>query len=225
MGIGQRLLASARDLVGGLVLVVSLVASSTSIEAQLLPTTEASRERPGVPAGPPLIPGVRLDLQEEYYEVREETLNDVARQLNGMRLQGPEAPPSQGLTTYHIRPSWNALARGGRCHVRNAEVFVDILITLPRWPGVFDRPVREREAWASIDRAIREHEYQHRDLIVEAAGALLEQIRDMDAQGCTVLRRSVSSAVSVAGERLDRANEALDAGAPRRLSIGVGDRR
>lgn len=187
--------------------------------SQLVPTTERSRARGSLPAGPPTIPGIHVDTREEYYDLPDSTLTGVVRQLNAMHLQGPDAPPSQGLTTYQIRPEWSALARGGRCHVRGVEVFVTITITLPRWPRVFDRPVGERERWASIDHAIREHEYLHRDLVVEAAGEILDEIRGLDAQGCGVLRRVVGSKLSIADERLTAAHNRLDETTPRRLSI------
>ncbi|MEM7417104.1 MAG: DUF922 domain-containing protein [Gemmatimonadota bacterium] len=205
---------------------MTLGASAPEAAGQLVPTTERSRARSGVPAGPPSLPGIHVDTREEYYDLPDSTLTGVVRRLNGMHLQGPEGPPSQGLTTYQIRPEWSALAQGGRCHVRAVEVFATITITLPRWPRVFDRPVGERERWASIDRAIREHEYLHRDLVVEAAGEILEEIRGLDAQGCAVLRRVVGSTLSIADERLDEAHIELDATTPRRLSIrGPGGRR
>lgn len=190
------------------------------VEAQLVPATEVSRERPGTPMGPPLVPGVRLELREEYYDVEVPTLTDVVARLNQTRLQGPNAPPSQGLTRYNIRPEWSALARGGRCVVRNVELTVEVVITLPRWPGVFDRPVAEREGWAQIDHAIRAHEYMHQELVLAAAEELLSDLRGLDARGCSVLQRTVSGTVAVAGERLDRAHQALDEETPPRLSIG-----
>ncbi len=190
------------------------------VEGQVVPTTEVTRARPGTPMGPPLVAGIHVDLREEYYDVDVETLSEVARRLNGMRLQGPGAPPSQGLTTYHIRPEWSARAQGGRCVVRHAQIHVDVVITLPRWPRVFDRPVQEREGWATIDRAIREHEYAHQTLILDAAEELLDELRGLDARGCSVLRQTVASKVAVAGERLDRAHRTLDEETPPRLWIG-----
>lgn len=217
MGARQRLLETLRVVA---VVGVALSTPTAPLEGQLVPPTERSRARPSVAIGPPTTPGIHLDVREEYYEVTEATLTEVVRQLNRMHLQGPGAPPSQGLTRYHIRPEWTARARGGQCRVQNVAVFVDVTITLPRWPSVFDRPQGEREAWGSIDRAIREHEYAHKDLVVEAAADLLEELSGLRARGCGVLRGVVSSTLAIADQRLDEAHQELDAQSPRRLSIG-----
>jgi predicted secreted Zn-dependent protease len=163
---------------------------------------------------------VHVEVSEQYYEVDAPTLDGVVSILNQTRIGGPNAPRSQGLTEYHVRPEWTASASGGRCHVRSVEVFVDITITLPRWPVVFERPQDEKEGWTRIDGAIRAHEYTHRDLTIEAAADVLERLKGLDAQGCVVLRRVVASTLSVADERLEAAHEELDLSTPLRLPVG-----
>lgn len=189
-------------------------------QGQLVPPTERSRELGRAEIGPPTVPGVHVSVSEQYYDVEAETLTEVVAVLNATRIGGPTAPRSQGLTEYTIRPEWTASASGGRCHVRAVEVFVDITITLPRWPVVFDRPSSDREGWSRIDAAIREHEYRHRDLTIDAAADVLEEIRGLDAAGCTVLRRVVTSTLSVADQRLGTAHREVDESTPLRLSIG-----
>lgn len=194
--------------------------SPEDVRAQLIPPTERSRALNRADTGPPSVAGVHVEVAEQYYDVDAATLGEVVDILNTTRIGGPDAPRSQGLTEYRIRPEWSASASGGRCHVVNAEVFVDITITLPRWPVVFDRPASEREGWAEIDGAIREHEYAHRDLTITAAANVLERLKELDARGCVVLRRVVASTLSVADERLEAEHVALDESTPLRLSVG-----
>lgn len=200
--------------------VAACAVSVAGVDAQLVPPTERSRDLGRTVSGPPAVPGVHVEVSEQYYDVDAGSLSEVIEILNTTRIGGPDAPPSQGLTEYRIRPEWTASAGGGRCHVRSAEVFVDITITLPRWPAAFDRPASEREDWVEIDSAIREHEYTHRDLTIAAAADVLDRLNGLDARGCVVLRTVVASTLSVANERLDAAHREFDEETPLRLSVG-----
>lgn len=201
-------------------LTAALTATVPHLDAQLVPPAERSRALTRSDTGPPAVPGVHVEVSEQYYDVEASTLDEVVSILNQTRIGGPRAPLSQGLTEYRIRPEWTASASGGRCHVRSVEVFVDITITLPRWRVVFERPQSEREGWTRIDGAIRDHEYTHRDLTISAAADVLERMKSLDARGCVVLRSVVASTLSVADERLEAEHEELDRSTPLRLSVG-----
>jgi predicted secreted Zn-dependent protease len=163
---------------------------------------------------------VRLGSDIEYYDVPGTTIDEVIDRLNGLRLEGPGAPPSQGLTRYHILPEWRAVPSGGACRVERLSLRVDITVTLPRWPGLEDRPASERERWRVIDDAIRAHEYRHHEIVVAVAEELAETLRGMQARGCGNLERAVESALSVADGRLREAHAQLDRETPSRLTTG-----
>jgi predicted secreted Zn-dependent protease len=201
---------------------VALVAACTShLSGQSIPPEERGRENSSIGLGPPTIPGLHVDVHEERYDLQDPTLHDVVARLNETRLRGPEHPPSQGLTRYDIRPEWTAVVGRGRCRVREVEIFVKVTMTLPQWLVVEHRPDGEVEGWTTIEHAIREHEYAHRDLVVGAAAALLEDLRGLDAIGCGTLRQIVVSTLSVADERLREAHAALDQATPPRISVGA----
>jgi predicted secreted Zn-dependent protease len=164
--------------------------------------------------------GLHVDAVVEYYDVPGGTFSEVVAAMNQMRVQGPGAPLSQGLTRYHIRPEWVARASGGSCRPGAVKVFVDIVVTLPRWDGVEDRPDDERARWGEIERAIRVHEYRHRDLTIDAADRLLSSIQSLETRGCTALRQVVASTLSVADGRLREAHAELDRTTPNRLRPG-----
>lgn len=164
--------------------------------------------------------GVRLDTTLEYYEVPDTTLSEAVARLNQTRLQGPEGPPSQGLTQYSIDAEWRAVAGDGACRVEDVLVKVDVVITLPEWPVLASRPEEEQRGWARIDRALREHEYAHRDLTVEAAKALREDLEGRETVGCGTLEQVVETALRLAGGRLHDAHAELDRSTPARLPIG-----
>ena len=163
-----------------------------------------------------------METVERSYRLDERSLERVVDRLNATRLEGPNGPPSQGLTTYRIRPEWRATASGGSCRVSRIRVHVEIEITLPEWPWAETVPLEDREKWATIDRSIREHEYGHRDLTVEAAADLLAALQGLEARGCTTLQRVVNSQISVADGRLSEAHAKLDRETERVLRLGGG---
>jgi predicted secreted Zn-dependent protease len=204
---------------------VTLVAGFTpDLVSQSIPPEERGRENRSIGLGPPTIQGLHVAVREERYDLQDPTLHDVVARLNETHLQGPENPPSQGLTRYDVRPEWTAVAASGRCRVREVEIFVDVTMTLPQWLVVEHRPDREVEGWTTIEQAIREHEYMHRDLVLDAAAALLADLRGLDAVGCGTLRQVVASTLSIAGERLREAHAELDMSTPPRLSVGASRR-
>lgn len=164
--------------------------------------------------------GLTVDVSVEYYDVDEPTLTTVIARMNGMRLEGPGAAPSQGLTQYSVVPRWQARASGGVCRAADVEVDVVMTITLPRWPLVETRPDSEQTGWATIETAIREHEFIHRDLTYSAAVRLLEALQGVEARGCLTLSRVVDSRLAIEGHDLREAHEELDRTTPVRLSIG-----
>ena len=178
---------------------------------------------PSDDAPPVALPdGVTVDASIEYYDLDAADLRGVVDMLNRMRLEGPGGRPSQGLTRYWISPNWRVQAGGGECRVVHVDVSVEILITLPRWRVVRGRPVEEQEGWERIESAIREHEFVHRDLAIEAAGELREEMSGLRARGCGTLRDVVSSTLSIVNGRLEQAHADFDRDTPPRLSIRPG---
>lgn len=164
----------------------------------------------------------RLDVQvtELEYEVTGDSLGVVVAKLNRMRVPGAGGRLSQGATRYDIVPEYRALAAGGVCRIADLRVDVRISITLPTWPELEGRPVEERERWETIEGAIREHEYAHRDLTVEGAQALAESLDGRETRGCRALRQVVRSQLSVHGAKIREAHAELDRTTPPSLPIG-----
>jgi predicted secreted Zn-dependent protease len=172
------------------------------------------------PAAAQSAPGVRVETREQRYELPDVTLTGIIERLNSTNLEGSETPLAQGLTQYDIQPDWRPTAAGGRCRASDVELLVRIVITLPTWPGAPGRPVSERTSWQTIESAIREHEYLHRDLTVEAAEALVDSLRRLETSGCRALRQVVAGEIALAGDRLREAHAELDRSTPKRLSVG-----
>jgi predicted secreted Zn-dependent protease len=149
--------------------------------------------------------------------VDEVSLSAVIQRLNTQRLEGADAPLSQGLTTYRITPTWQPAASGGVCRVARMTLRVEVTIVLPSWSGAQNVIESERVRWGNIFGAIQAHEHQHRDLTVQAAQELLAALSRLEARGCASLRRAFAGEVARADDRLSEAHEEFDRAAPTRL--------
>jgi len=188
--------------------------------AGLAPRGAVAQDPTGGPGATGLVEGVRVESTERRYELDEANLSGVIERLNGMRLEGPSGPPSQGLTQYRIDPFWRPAAGGGLCRVADLVLEVRVVVTLPLWPNARWASEPERADWEGILDAIRSHEYRHRDLTIEAARELHETLSALEARGCTALRQTFAGIVSIAGARLDDAHAELDRSTPTRLIRG-----
>ena len=169
---------------------------------------------------PDAAPTVDVRVSERYYTVTGDSLDVVVAKLNRMRLPGAGGRLSQGTTRYDIIPEYRALAGAGGCRLADLRLDVRIVITLPRWPEVDHRPPEERRRWGIIEDAVREHEYVHRDLTVDGAKALAEDLDGREAGACGTLRRAIRGQLSVHGERIRRAHADFDRRTPPTLSLG-----
>lgn len=163
---------------------------------------------------------VVVESSEAYYALPDSTLTDVIARLNRTRLPGAGGQMSQGLTEYHIQPSWQPAGASGRCRVARLGLEVQVRITLPSWPAERFRPETERASWRTIENAIRSHEYRHRDLTVEAAETLAQELEALETRGCRALEQAFAGAVALADARLEEAHAQLDRDTPARLSVG-----
>ena len=170
-------------------------------------------------SGPPR-DAVQVDASEAYYTLPDSTLSGVIDRLNRTRLRGAGGQMSQGLTEYHIQPSWRPAGAGGYCRVSDLTLTVQVRITLPVWPGGTARPAEEQASWRTIEEAIRSHEYRHRDLTVHAARSLAHNLEQLRTRGCRALEQAFAGEVALADERLEEAHAQLDRDTPPRLSVG-----
>ena len=163
---------------------------------------------------------VRVQLSEAFYMLPDSSLSDLIFRLNHTRLPGAGGQMSQGLTEYHIRPTWRPVGVGGRCRVSALTLTVQVRITLPSWPRQALRPEEERASWRVIEDAIRSHEYRHRDLTVHAARSLARDLSALEARGCRALEQVFAGEVALADARLEEVHIQLDRDTPDRLSVG-----
>ena len=161
-------------------------------------------------AEPNLRPGLQIVAQEERYVVEAETFQQMIAVLNGMRLEGERARLSQGLTVYRVVPRWRYQPGSGGCAMISAEVEVEITVKLPLWPGFTTASDEHRLRWQGILGSIREHEYEHRDITIDSASELLQNLFALRARTCRALNGAAEAALALAEEALLSRHAELD---------------
>ena len=162
------------------------------------------------PAQPNLRPGLQIVVREDRYRVEAETFQEMIAVLNDMRLEGERARLSQGLTVYRVVPRWRYQPGSGGCAMISAEAEVEITVKLPLWPGFANASDEHRLRWQSILGSIREHEYEHRDITVDSASELLQDLFALRASTCRALNGAAEAALALAEEALRSRHAELD---------------
>ena len=70
----------------------------------------------------------------------------------------------------------------GGCRLKDLEVRLDVTIYLPRWEPAGDYPRGLDESWQAMRNALEKHELGHRDIAVETARGLLDDLRALPPQ-------------------------------------------
>ena len=140
--------------------------------------------------------------------VEAETFQQMIAVLNGMRLEGERARLSQGLTVYKVVPRWKYQLGSGGCAMISVEV--EITVKLPLWPGFANASDEHRLRWQGILRSIREHEYEHRDITIDSASELLQNLFALRARTCRALNGAAEAALALAEEALLSRHAELD---------------
>lgn len=224
-----------------LVLAVSLVALSAGsfwalTSGPLAPSAEPTASVPAVPlvtgaatgatawsseavaaGGPsPLAPptrAIRTTLSHATYPVTGQTEREVLRSL---LASGPRDGDDIffGLTATELDVRFDPKEISGGCVIRNTQVDLDIVITLPEWQPMTDVGPGLQRDWRQFRWALAEHEDEHRALAIEGA----EQAYDAVAE---LYRPSCAEANTEARRRLERIGVEIEA-AHRRLDQETG---
>lgn len=167
----------------------------------------AAQEVEGPPGG--LTPGLQLTVHEDRYPVRQRSLEAAVAALNAGRHDGEGRWPP-GLTEYHLEPRWTYEGTVGRCAVRAVQLTLEITVSIPEWSWLYGATDAERSRWAEVLDGLTEHEYAHRDVTIEVAGALYQHLLFLHAASCRRLGREVERAVAEAEEELRRRHAEVD---------------
>ena len=137
------------------------------------------------------------DLAIDYYEVSGRTVAQIrASAMRAAPIDPASGHPVAGSTRWRL--DWDApTGPDGRCRLDQAEVTLDVAITLPRLVETDHVPPAVRQRWQRFVTAIKAHEATHARIAHEGREAMLRAIQHADCE-------SAHQAAADAAAELDR---------------------
>jgi predicted secreted Zn-dependent protease len=139
---------------------------------------------------------LHVDRTERFYDVTGRTEQALLRDLT---QRGPRVGAARrfGRTAWTAR--WEiAYARppagsDAPCRMRRADVYLDVVVTLPRWDAPDEAPAALQRDWASFTDALASHEREHRESIVSAGRRMVRALEKLQAPSCTALKEKAGA--------------------------------
>jgi len=171
----------------------------------------ASTAAPLVGQERPLESGVHRFVEEQEYEVAGA---DFLEAFAFIEARGPldsGGRRKHGLTSYELEPSWQLVETSRRCRMDSVSIVARVTVTLPRWTGAKESDIESQASWARFINALRRHEYQHRDHVLNAATELFDELSELRATSCQRVRAEAQLRTNEAYRLLQERQAALDA--------------
>lgn len=155
-------------------------------------------------------PGVSVDARVSYYEVSPASAGEIRRSFASL---GPVIGGRRwaGATDWTLewRPTLDGRDIGG-CSVKQVNIHVAALITVPRWAP--DESVAQEtvEWWSTFSAGLMVHERGHVLLTVQAARELRRDLQGMTGPSCPALAQSINAAGQARLSRLRQQQELYD---------------
>lgn len=163
--------------------------------AALAPTDDGPAPPSGRPPEPDR-PPIQVERTHQTYAVTGETVDDVLRSL---LERGPREGDDIffGLTETALDVRYDPHEISGGCIIQDAEVDLDLVVTLPEWmpePGTDPALLRD---WGRFRRALAAHESRHQAIALGGAEAAYRAVAGLYRDSC-------EEAVAEARGRLER---------------------
>lgn len=158
----------------------------------------SSAEDTTLPARPSKL---HVNRTETFYDV---TGRDPRALLLDLQRRGPRI----GKRRHFGRTRWTARweieyarpvrsdgteAPGRACHMRRADVHLDVEVTLPRWNAPPAAPAALQHSWSSFIDALAFHEREHQESIVSAGRRATRALERMQAPTCAALKEKANA--------------------------------
>lgn len=148
----------------------------------------------------------------EYYEVRGNTADGLARDMAAKGPQHPTGRRAWGYTDWRVNSTYVLVPRDRGCELGDVRVQLTVVTTLPRWvpSGVPAHPRLKRD-WTRLLARIAEHEDTHRAHGLEAAALAEQRIASIPLQkDCATAEKSARRALRVSVLELTAVSRAFD---------------
>lgn len=116
---------------------------------------------------------ISISDRTEYYQVTGNTARDLFQQ---MRTLGPVDEVTgerfDGFTRWNISWSYRVGSEGQECRLADADVSLDVVITLPKWEPAAKAKDKLVAGWPRYLSRLEAHEQGHRAIAIKAAEAV-----------------------------------------------------
>ena len=147
------------------------------------------------------------------YDVSGSTYSEL---LASMRRNGPLVGRTgrrhPGITEVGFRPRWTVRPEATRCVLVSGEVAIDLVMTVPRWPGRADAPPPLRRRWDALRDDIVAHERVHARIARDFLGRMRRALnRPTSASDCDALNALLTKRAQTIVDRHRVAQRSFDA--------------
>lgn len=155
-------------------------------------------------------PAVRVQQANKTYAVTGRTADEVLRSL---LERGPREGEDIffGLTQTALDVRYDATKISGGCIIKDTEVDLDVVVTLPEWmPAAEVEPELLRD-WGRFRRALAAHEERHRAIAVEGAEATYRAVAELYRPSCEEAEEEARGRLERIGIEITAAHRRFDA--------------
>ncbi|WP_412062204.1 DUF922 domain-containing protein [Rubrivirga sp. IMCC45206] len=163
---------------------------------------------PSPPAAPPPRT-IRSRISARTYAVAGTTEREVLRSL---LVRGPRDGDDIffGLTQTELDVRYEPTPISGGCVIRDTEVDLDVVITLPEWLPATDLAPDLQSDWRRFRRALEAHENQHRAIAVDGAERAFDAVAELYRSSCEEANSEARRRLEVLGVEVKAEHRRLD---------------
>ncbi|MBT1073425.1 DUF922 domain-containing protein [Pelotalea chapellei] len=114
-------------------------------------------------------PVLKISEDFDYYNVNGSTAAELRSQMKQNGTKWNDGHVYAALTTWDIKYNYDVSYRNGSYFIDSVETDIGIKISLPRWEPGSTPPASIAAQWENYSDRVKEHEFGHRDMAVNAA--------------------------------------------------------
>ena len=163
----------------------------------------------GVRALPPLPAGVTAEVSEASYVVRGTTVPEIRLSL----LTAANVTMDSGTVGFHtsrLNLEFRYRQQGRYCEMTDVTIELESAIQVPRWTERGGADFRVVTLWDRYIRAVRVHEYTHREHLYRRARDISQELYRIKSPTCASMESMVTSTTMRIDDRYRQLSEQFD---------------
>jgi len=130
---------------------------------------------------------------EQYYDIDGASAGALRDQIHRLGPRDGSGRAGDALTIWSTEASYATSPSADGCALRNIQVTLELMLTLPRWTPPSTAAPRLLESWRTYLQHLKLHEAGHRAIAERTARALAATLAGLRAPTCDELWATASS--------------------------------